>query len=161
MNWPAARSRRIAGRAAHAGVLAFFVTFLTVPVYWMLITTFKTTQDLHNTANNPYLFNDPPTLHHLRVLFEDTQYLQWLADRQLGDAAAAGRDGGMTIGLYRDLAVGVNPHGAEAWADQELVVPGASIGAPPDPLSRLGQDWGLAPISPLAYHQFPPLVASL
>ena len=43
-----------------------------------MITTFKTTQDLHNTANNPYLFNDPPTLDHLRVLFEDTQYLQWL-----------------------------------------------------------------------------------
>ena len=46
----------------------------------MLITTFKTTQDLYNTANNPYLFNDPPTLHHLQVLFGDTQYLQWLAN---------------------------------------------------------------------------------
>src|SRR5262245_36774988 len=76
----AARSRWIAGRAAHAGILTFFVTFLAFPFYWMLITTFKTTQDLHNTANNPYLFNDPPTLHHLRVLFEDTQYLQWLAN---------------------------------------------------------------------------------
>src|SRR5262249_13674027 len=76
----AARSRRIAGRAAHAGILTFFVTFLAFPFYWMVITTFKTTQDLHNTANNPYLFNDPPTLHHLRVLFEDTQYLQWLAN---------------------------------------------------------------------------------
>ena len=76
----AARSRRIAGRATHAGILTFFVTFLAFPFYWMVITTFKTTQDLHNTANNPYLFNDPPTLHHLRVLFEDTQYLQWLAN---------------------------------------------------------------------------------
>ena len=76
----AARSRRIAGRAAHAGILTFFVTFLAFPFYWMVITTFKTTQDLHNTANNPYLFNDPPTLHHLRVLFEDTQYLQWLVN---------------------------------------------------------------------------------
>src|SRR5262249_60042313 len=76
----AARSRRIAGGAAHAGILTFFVTFLAFPFYWMVITTFKTTQDLHNTANNPYLFNDPPTLHHLRVLFEDTQYLQWLAN---------------------------------------------------------------------------------
>jgi multiple sugar transport system permease protein len=44
----------------------------------MLITAFKTTRDLYNTANNPYLFNDPPTLHHLQVLFGDTQYLQWL-----------------------------------------------------------------------------------
>ena len=54
------------------------MTFLAFPFYWMLITTFKTTQDLHDTANNPYLFNDPPTLEHLRLLFEETQYLQWL-----------------------------------------------------------------------------------
>src|SRR5262249_1810972 len=80
MTPPAPRSPRIAGGAAHAGILTFFVTFLAFPFYWMVITTFKTTQDLHNTANNPYLFNDPPTLHHLRVLFEDTQYLQWLAN---------------------------------------------------------------------------------
>jgi multiple sugar transport system permease protein len=44
----------------------------------MLITTFKTTNDLHDTTKNPYLFNDPPTLEHLRVLFSDTQYAQWL-----------------------------------------------------------------------------------
>lgn len=69
---------RVAGRAGHAAVVIFFVTFLAFPFYWMIITTFKTTQDLHNVANNPYLFNDPPTLRHLSVLFEDTQYLQWL-----------------------------------------------------------------------------------
>jgi multiple sugar transport system permease protein len=44
----------------------------------MLITAFKTTPDLNSTANNPYLFNEPPTLAHLHVLFEDTQFLQWL-----------------------------------------------------------------------------------
>jgi multiple sugar transport system permease protein len=74
----AARARRLGGRVGHAGILVFFVTFLAFPFYWMLLTTFKTTQDLHNTANNPYLFNDPPTLLHLRTLFEDTQFLQWL-----------------------------------------------------------------------------------
>jgi len=73
-----ARGRRIASRAGYAALLTFFVTFLAFPFYWMLITTFKTTQDLHNTENNPYLFNDPPTFRHLSVLFEDTQYLQWL-----------------------------------------------------------------------------------
>ncbi len=62
----------------HAAILVFFVTFLAFPFAWMVITTFKTTQDLHNTANNPYLFNDPPTLKHLETLFSDTQYLQWL-----------------------------------------------------------------------------------
>ena len=91
------------------------------------------------------------------------QFLQWQADRQLGAAAAAGRAAGMPIGLYRDLAVGVNPAGAEAWANQQIVVPGASIGAPPDPLSRAGQEWGLAPINPVALrrHGFAPFIAAL
>jgi multiple sugar transport system permease protein len=70
--------RRAAKRSGHAAVLIFFVTFLAFPFYWMLITTFKTTRDLYNTENNPYLFHDLPTLHHLQVLFNDTQYLQWL-----------------------------------------------------------------------------------
>ena len=40
-------SRSPAG--GHAATLVFFVTFLAFPFYWMLITTFKTTQDLHDT----------------------------------------------------------------------------------------------------------------
>lgn len=91
------------------------------------------------------------------------EFLQWQADSQLGGAAAAGRASGLSLGLYRDLAVGVNPHGAEAWADQGLVVPGMGIGAPPDALSRAGQDWGLAPVNPLALRQrgFQPFIAAL
>jgi multiple sugar transport system permease protein len=73
-----ARVRHIADKATHAAVLVFFVTFLAFPFYWMVITTFKTNEDLYNTQNNPYLFSSPPTLRHLSVLFEDTQYLQWL-----------------------------------------------------------------------------------
>ncbi|MDJ1157540.1 carbohydrate ABC transporter permease [Chelatococcus sp. SYSU_G07232] len=78
-----ARARRWGGAFGRTGLLMFFVSFLAFPFYWMLITTFKTTQDLHDITNNPYLFNDPPTLHHLVVLFEDTQYLQWLANTGL------------------------------------------------------------------------------
>ena len=91
------------------------------------------------------------------------EYLQWQADAQLSAAAEAGCAAGLALGLYRDLAVGVNPHGAEAWADQGLVVPGMGIGAPPDPLSRMGQDWGLAPVNPLALRQagFQPFIAAL
>jgi 4-alpha-glucanotransferase len=91
------------------------------------------------------------------------QWLQWEADRQLAAAAKAGRDAGLALGLYRDLAVGVDPHGADAWADQALIAPGASIGAPPDPLSRAGQNWGLAPVNPLQLRRraFAPLVAGL
>jgi multiple sugar transport system permease protein len=72
--------RAYAKAGGHGAILLFFVTFLAFPFYWMLITTFKTTRDLYNTAFNPYLFHDPPTLHHLQVLFGDTQYLQWLAN---------------------------------------------------------------------------------
>jgi 4-alpha-glucanotransferase len=96
-----------------------------------------------------------------RVMF--FEFLQWVADRQLGRAAASGREAGLAIGLYRDLAIGANPHGADAWADNELVVSGASIGAPPDSLSRSGQDWGLAPLNPLVLRRrgFAPLIAAL
>ena len=73
-----ARARPIAGKAAHAAVLVFFVTFLAFPFYWMVITAFKANLDLYNTRNNPYMFNSPPTLRHLAVLFEDTQFVQWL-----------------------------------------------------------------------------------
>ena len=91
------------------------------------------------------------------------EFLQWQADAQLGAAAHVGRSAGLSLGLYRDLAVGVNPLGAEAWADQGLVVPGMGIGAPPDPLSRLGQDWGLAPVNPLALRRtgFQQFIAAL
>jgi 4-alpha-glucanotransferase len=98
-----------------------------------------------------------------RERIEFFQFLQWQADRQLAAAAAAGRDAGLSIGLYRDLAVGADPHGAEAWSDQELVAPSAAIGAPPDALSRRGQNWGLAPVNPLVLRRqgFVPFVASL
>lgn len=98
-----------------------------------------------------------------RDRIEFFQFLQWQADHQLGAAAAAGKAGGLTIGLYRDAAVGVNPHGAAAWADQEMISPAAAIGAPPDPLSRAGQDWGLAPFNPLTLRRrgFAPFIAML
>ena len=91
------------------------------------------------------------------------QFLQWEADRQLGVAAAAGREAGLAIGFYRDFAVGASPNGAEAWADQELVTPSASIGAPPDLLNRAGQNWGLAPVNPLVLRRqrFAPFIACL
>ena len=72
-------------------------------------------------------------------------YLQWLADGQL---AAAG-EGGMVVGLYRDLAAAADPGGAEAWAEPDLVVSGAGFGSPPDAFNPEGQDWGTAPINPI------------
>jgi 4-alpha-glucanotransferase len=83
-----------------------------------------------------------------RIAFH--RYLQWEADRQLARAAEACREGGMTIGLYRDLAVGIDAAGAEAWGDQTAFAQGISTGAPPDPFNLKGQSWGLPPFRPLA-----------
>jgi multiple sugar transport system permease protein len=63
---------------ARFGILAAFVAFTAFPFYWMLITTFKTTADLLNPDNNPFLFNEPPTLEHLHLLFSETLFGQWL-----------------------------------------------------------------------------------
>ncbi|MDT4822054.1 Inner membrane ABC transporter permease protein YcjP [compost metagenome] len=71
-------SRRWAARGVHFGVIAAFVAFCAFPFYWMLITTFKDVHDLINTANNPFLFNLPPTLENLRVLFGETRYVRWM-----------------------------------------------------------------------------------
>jgi 4-alpha-glucanotransferase len=76
-------------------------------------------------------------------------YLQWLAHDQLAQAQRlAAAD--MPLGLYLDLAVGVTPDGAEAWAHRGSIVAGASLGAPPDEFNEAGQNWGLAPLSPHA-----------
>lgn len=78
-------------------------------------------------------------------------WLQWVADQQLAAAARHAREHGMAIGLYRDLAVGAHPGGAEVWHWQEVFAignGGAHTGAPPDELNLLGQDWGLPPLIP-------------
>ncbi len=77
-------------------------------------------------------------------------WLQWVADTQLGAAAAAAAERGMAVGLYRDLAVGADRAGAETWADAAAVVSGAQVGAPPDIYNPAGQDWGLPPFHPRA-----------
>ena len=76
-------------------------------------------------------------------------WLQWQADAQLGRVQREAREAGMRLGLYLDFAVGASPDGSAAWTDPDLTVPGVSIGAPPDDFSAGGQDWGLAPLSPV------------
>ncbi|MDV7105912.1 4-alpha-glucanotransferase [Vibrio sp. TH_r3] len=80
-------------------------------------------------------------------------YLQWVADNQINEAQVLAEEKGMAIGLYRDLAVGVADSGSETWADDNVLVHDASIGAPPDILGPLGQNWGLPPLNPLVLKQ--------
>ncbi|GHD89807.1 4-alpha-glucanotransferase [Streptomyces naganishii] len=74
--------------------------------------------------------------------------LAWLTDAQLTDAQRAAREAGMPIGIVHDLAVGVHPDGADAWAQQDHFAAGMSLGAPPDAFNARGQDWGLPPWRP-------------
>ncbi|CPR08660.1 4-alpha-glucanotransferase [Mycobacterium bohemicum DSM 44277] len=54
----------------------------------------------------------------------------------------------MALGIMADLAVGVHPHGADAWALQDVLAPGVTAGAPPDEFNQLGQDWSQPPWRP-------------
>jgi multiple sugar transport system permease protein len=65
-------------KTVRALVLTIFTTLLAFPFFWMAIATFKQNLDLYATENNPFLFNMPPTLDHLRYLFRQTDYGQWL-----------------------------------------------------------------------------------
>ena len=47
----------------------------------------------------------------LRRAIDFNLYLQWIADGQLAAAAAAATVPGMTLGLYRDVAVGASRGG--------------------------------------------------
>ncbi|HSU98766.1 MAG TPA: 4-alpha-glucanotransferase, partial [Roseiarcus sp.] len=85
-----------------------------------------------------------------RQRFEFAIFCQWLADRQLGKAAGRAKSRGLEIGLYRDLAVGAAPDGAESWAHAQALAHGVTIGAPPDPFSVQGQNWALPALNPLA-----------
>jgi 4-alpha-glucanotransferase len=92
-------------------------------------------------------------------------WVQWLVAEQMAAAQAAARAAGMPIGIVHDLAVGAHPGGADAWAGQDVYVPGFSVGAPPDEFNQRGQDWSLPPPHPgrlaaLGYQPLEDLVAS-
>jgi 4-alpha-glucanotransferase len=75
-----------------------------------------------------------------RVRFH--QWLQWLVDLQLAAASSAG------VSVMHDLAVGVDPGGADAWLWQDVFALDMAVGAPPDEFNTRGQDWGLPPFDP-------------
>ena len=88
-------------------------------------------------------------------------YLQWCAAEQLAAVAEAAARRGLR--LYRDLAVGVDANAADVWADAGAYVQDVSVGAPPDALNTIGQDWGLPPLDPnvLAHDGYAELLALL
>jgi (1->4)-alpha-D-glucan 1-alpha-D-glucosylmutase len=78
------------------------------------------------------------------------EYLQWQSDLQMERAGLRSLSLHLPVGLYGDLAIGIDSGGADAWANQDVVVDGFSAGAPPDPWAHLGQNWGFPPLDPRA-----------
>lgn len=75
-------------------------------------------------------------------------YGQWLAREGLSAVQGSAKAAGMSIGLIADLAVGVRPYGSDCWAMPGAMLSGLTIGAPPDPLGPLGQNWSITSFSP-------------
>jgi len=89
------------------------------------------------------------------------RWLQWQLDEQLAAAQSHAVAAGMPLGIVHDLAVGVHPDGADAWALQDVLAVGVAAGAPPDEFNQLGQDWSQPPWRPdrLAEQEYQPFRA--
>jgi 4-alpha-glucanotransferase len=75
---------------------------------------------------------------------EFVEFVQWTADQQLQSCRDLARGLGMKVGLYLDVAVGVQSDGFDAWNEQVAISRQLAVGAPPDALNTAGQNWGLA-----------------
>jgi 4-alpha-glucanotransferase len=80
-------------------------------------------------------------------------WLQWVCDEQLAEVARTAEESGMSLGLMCDLAVGVHPEGSDAWALQDVLAEGITVGAPPDAFNQAGQDWSQPPWRPDALEE--------
>ena len=78
------------------------------------------------------------------IEIEFVEFVQWVADRQLQSCRDRAKQLGMKVGLYLDVAVGVQADGFDAWNEQLAISRHLAVGAPPDALNTAGQDWGLA-----------------
>jgi 4-alpha-glucanotransferase len=115
--------------------------------------------DLHTWGEWPAPFQDPhsPEVktfgqdHWQEVLFH--KYLQWQVEVQLSEVQEVALNSGSEIGLYHDLALGIDPWGADSWAWWDFTIPGIKVGAPPDEFSPQGQNWGFFPPDEEKYRQ--------
>jgi multiple sugar transport system permease protein len=75
--------RRLGARTALYLVVCVFALFCALPFLWAIVTVFKADPDLYNANHNPFLFNSPPTLANLRLLFQQTPYLTFVKNTVL------------------------------------------------------------------------------
>ena len=90
-------------------------------------------------------------------------FLQWIADISFARTQVDLREAGMQIGMISDLAVGLDPEGAQVCTDPGQFLAGLGIGAPPDAFNPNGQNWGLTSFSPqaLVASGFEPFIATV
>ncbi len=67
-------------------------------------------------------------------------YLQYNAHIQLLGAVKYAKGNGVV--LKGDIPIGISPESVEAWMEPELFNLDSQAGAPPDPFSKTGQNWG-------------------
>lgn len=67
-------------------------------------------------------------------------YLQFHAHKQLLDASNYAKQKGVI--LKGDIPIGISPDSVEAWMEPCLFNLDSQAGAPPDPFSTTGQNWG-------------------
>jgi multiple sugar transport system permease protein len=77
------RGRRLRTSTRIYTVVGLFALFASFPFLWAIVTMFKTDPDLYNVNNNPFLYNSPPTLSHIRLLFQQTPYLTFVRNTLL------------------------------------------------------------------------------
>jgi 4-alpha-glucanotransferase len=115
---------------------------------------FRAATGAHGWRDWPAAFHDPAGEAAARFAAEHAEdvafhlFVQALARKGLEATQAAARDAGMAIGLIGDLAVGVDPSGSDAWSLRHAMLDRLTIGAPPDPLGPLGQNWSITGFSP-------------
>ena len=81
------------------------------------------------------------------------KFLQWQIDVQLAAAQKHGRDRGLRIGLYHDLALATDSYGSDLWAYRSFYAAGCRVGSPPDDFSPQGQDWAFPPPNSAAHRE--------
>lgn len=111
--------------------------------------------DVHGHADSWPRDLDHPARRSVAVFRDDHaelvdfhMWLQWQVDDQLSVAQGRAVDAGMALGVMHDLAVGVHPEGADAWALQDVLAAAVGVGAPPDMYNQLGQNWHQPPWRP-------------
>jgi 4-alpha-glucanotransferase len=141
------RGRQLEAYVDREGLLLDnFATFCALEDFFQ-----RTHHGAHTWRQWPQPYRDPHSRevrefrqnHPESILFY--KYLQWQLEEQLRQAQDLAKSLGASIGLYHDLALGVDPGGADYWAYQDFFVEGVTVGAPPDDFSLEGQNWGFHP----------------